>query len=367
MREFTDDVLNGISDKLKVTKKHSFYYKCLYNEFKSSRFKTRFERVESCLDFWLWDKYEVNELLNLKKVNRCMDRFCPNCRSVAISRAISNFEIPFKTMLDKGYSPYFMTLTVPNVSGQELKKTIQLLGQRFTKFWRWINQPLESGYGGSKKRLFHAPAAIRMLEITIQENNSNMYHPHFHLMVFLKDEDSNDFQKYIPGPFRRKSNDYLLYSNADIHIMKLWKLAWDNIRITNYDSIPDEWWNTDLQSPNFYQCDIRPLEMPTGIYEVFKYTFKDTDIRHYDNFKTIFNALDGKRLRQGHGELYNVELEFEDDTLDDRDCIENYLENDKKETPQEVITRTIEELTTVYKNYRKLSLFKGAEHIDNIS
>ena len=175
------------------------------------------------------------------------------------------------------------------------------------------------------------------------------------------------FDKYLPGPFSRKNNSYIQYSDADIQIQKLWKFAYDNIRITEYNKYPDTFeYDENVQAYIYYQCDIRPLQMPGGIYEVFKYTFKDSDIYTQNNFETLYFALYRKRLRQGHGELYNLELDCEGEIDKENESLEEYLLLDKKETPEQIITREIQTLNKEYHDYKKISRFKGAAYVNEI-
>ncbi len=93
--------------------------------------------------------------------------------------------------------------------------------------------------------------------------------------------------------------------------------------------------------------------MPKGIFEVFKYCFKDVDIKNIDIFNDLLFGLKRKRLRQGYGELYNVKLEENDSD----DCIENYLEF-KDETPETLIHQCINDMTEKYGDYKKLLINK---------
>lgn len=40
-----------------------------------------------------------------------------------------------------------------------------------------------------------------------------------------------------------------------------------------------------------YICDIRPIDGDKGIFEVFKYCFKDMDIKNYEVFKHYILGL----------------------------------------------------------------------------
>lgn len=381
MQEFNKENLDRIEKKLEVTKQNAIRYRNMAYKYRDKEissagdssyklhdgFNNKYNRLNECLDFWTWDKYEKNKLLDLQRVNRCMDRFCPNCRSVSISQALVNFKPKFSHMLEKGYKPFMITLTVPNVLSEELEKTITKMNQSFTKFNRWFNKDL-SEKGCYKNRLFSVPAMIKSLEVTVQKDNWNMYHPHFHCIAFLKVDDLSIFDKYLDGPFSNKNKSYIKYSDADIQIQKLWKFAFDNIRITKYDQYPNSFeYDKEKEKYVYYQCDIRPLDMPNGIYEVFKYTFKDSDIHTQNNFETLYFALYRKRLRQGHGELYNLELDCEWEIDKEKESLEEYLLVDKKETPEQIITREIQNLNTEYHYYRKISRFKGADYIEKIN
>ena len=360
MREYSEEYILEMREKLETTKHNAGYFMAMAKEDGTERLRKKADRMVQCLDLMIWDKYEQNRLLDLQKVNRCKDRFCPNCRSVGNSLALVKLERPFKEMLANGYMPYLMTLTVPNVPGEQLNETIENMQKAFQKFYHWLGKDDHKGFS---ERIFDVRAAIKSLEITIEEKRSNYYHPHFHIMVFLQNECEHDFEKYIPDGKRRKGGDVLL-SDADVFISKLWTMAYDKTSLKAFKKLPDEIIYTE-RVRNYYMCDIRPMTLPDGLYEVFKYCFKDSDIKTLKQFKTIFKAVDGKRLRQGHGLLYNLKLECEEEEqrLDPFDDIATYLE--QEETPQRLLTKSLEELTSTFKMYKKISRFLGSVYQKN--
>ncbi len=143
----------------------------------------------------------------------------------------------------------------------------------------------------------------------------NYFNLHFNVITFIDGYNENYFYKYIPGDYQYKTNSQIYYSDADVSIQKLWTMACRCKKISEFGSVSDNWEDN-------YICDIRELVVPEGIREVFKYCFKDVDIKNLDIFRYLYFGLKGKRLRQGYGELYNVKLE--ENKSDD--CIENYLE-----------------------------------------
>ncbi|GAI28850.1 unnamed protein product [marine sediment metagenome] len=79
------------------------------------------------------------------------------------------------------------------------------------------------------------------------------------------------------------------------------------------------------------------------------------DIKNQEIFKDLFFGIARKRLRQGYGELYNVEVDDRD--IRDDDCIENYLEY-KDEEPKVAANRYISDMTEKYRDYKKISIYK---------
>jgi len=102
--------------------------------------------------------------------------------------------------------------------------------------------------------------------------------------------------------------------------------------------------------------------MPKGIYEIFKYCFKDLDIKNQEIFRDLYFGLKRKRLRQGYGELYNIKVDDGDISSDD---ISNYLEF-KDEEPEVVANKYIEDMTEKYVDFRKVSIYnKNKSKVNN--
>jgi hypothetical protein len=125
-------------------------------------------------------------------------------------------------------------------------------------------------------------------------------------------------------------------------------MAYKDRKINEFGDTSENWKDN-------YICDIRELVMPKGIFEVFKYCFKDVDIKNLDIFEDLYFGLKRKRLRQGYGELYNVKVDEKDFGLDE--SINDYLEF-KDETPETLIHQYINDMTEKYGDYKKISLTK---------
>jgi plasmid rolling circle replication initiator protein Rep len=353
--EFSNKILKAMLDKQQFNIKYSKWYYGFSEEYKAmglprraNTLKKRSDRVGSCMNLWIWDLYRKNKLLDLQKVNRCMDnRFCPNCRKFSLAMAIHNLRIPFNDLLLSGYNPYLLTLTIPNVEGIALHDTIDKLYKSFTKFYYYYSKDNRMGYKG---RYMKFEGALKVLEITCNAKDGT-YHPHLHVMIFSKDYNPLLFNKYIKGEWSNKRNKFNYYSDMDMQIRKLWTMAYNNIScsVKHFE-----------EQEELYLCDIKEMDQE-GIYEVLKYTFKDTDIKTYRNFKDIFIALEGRRIRQGYGLLYNLKVDGEET---DGEKLE--LDLIEKENPEQILTREIKPLITSYAEYRKVSRFKSYRELENL-
>lgn len=353
--EFTDETLQKIIDKKEINKKYQLYYYFYAKDLQKDGFddyarrvNNRGERLKDCLSFWEWDKYELNKVLDLQKVNRCKNnRFCPNCRAFELSKFIHHFGKIYREQIYNKYNPYLLTLTIPNVVGEELRETITKLYNSFQRFFMAFNQDVGKDKKGFKDRLITFDGGLRVLEITYNDK-MDTYHPHLHCIILSEEYDQELFRKQYQGEYSFKRKSYNMYSELDLHLQKIWYMCFNKIRLTkkNYDSLTDS-----------YLVDIRELN-EKGIYEVIKYTFKDTDVINSDVFKNLVKALEYKRIRQGFGILQG--LKCEDVEEGEMQGIEEYLLIDSKEAPQKITLGSPQELLVpLYRDYKKISRFKS--------
>ena len=351
-------------DKLAKEKEHakiniSFFY-ALAKEYKNKNekflaytFQKRAEKIKNCLNYWEWYLYQLNKVKDLRKVYRCKDIFCPNCRIVNISKAIINFIPAFNRMRLAGYTPYHLVLTVPNIPKEQLSDCIKRMNKAFLQLWRWLSKDFKrngSYYGGFSQRLYKAVGAIKVLEITVQKTDYNYLHIHFHVMIFLEKENKDLFIKDIPGGYQYRTDSNIYYSLADIFTQKLWKKAYDDVNIKEFKSASDDWKDN-------YICSMSEIKDISGLYEVFKYCFKDIDIKDLDIFKCLVFGLKNKRIRHGYGSLHNIKID-DKDIIDDelKDDIKNYLEF-KDELPI-ISVNNFKDNFEKDKDYKKISIYK---------
>lgn len=367
--EFTNDILKKMYTKKKAynVQYGKWYYGMSQEnidiQFIKKIYENKSERIINCLNLWQWDRYEKNKILDLQQVNRCNNnRFCPNCKLLDISKFIHSFRKIYEEYTKLGYKAYMLTLTIPSVKGEELRDTLDLLSKNFHKFIQKYSYDINDKKSYSD-RLLQIDGGIKVLEITY--NSLKGFHPHYHCVVFSKDNiDPLLLDKKIKGKYSNKRNEYNYKSYIDLQLGQLWSMIWYKERLNrkNINTIVYDPKETYLKKDNII-TNMKCLEVDfveldeLGIYEVFKYTFKDSDIKNYYVFKTLVTALDKKRIRQGFGILYNLQCEdIDEGELQDLDL-------EIKENPTSLLTYEIKELITTYRSYKKISRFN--RQIDN--
>ena len=334
--------------------KYSDYYFRMSKDFikKKGAYFKRGSLMGGCLNYWLWDKYQQNKILDLKVVNRCKNnRFCTNCKILDTSKFAYVFKEQYEDLLKEGYKAYFLTLTIPSMDGEMLREGIDALSVNFNKLMKKFMYNDKNAF---TERLMDVEGGVRVLEIT--HSNISGFHPHLHCIVFTMGEiDSEVLIKNIKGKFSRKRNTHNYKSELDCQIGKLWSMIYYGDRLTKYniDNMvydPEETFYADNKKN--LEVDIRELD-EQGIKETFKYTFKDTDIESYEVFSDLVLGLESKRIRQGFGVLLNMKCE------DVEVGEEQELVLEIEENPVELITNEIIILTTEYADYKKISRFKA--------
>lgn len=317
------DYVSSVIKNIGYNKQIATYYQQLRDEYIGEskenylKFDRKLKALEECNNFWEIDRYEINKIKDFKRTNLCKDKFCSNCKKVKQASRMARFIPELEKYKDK---LYHMTLTQPNVTGEQVKTTIKKCFKGIAKLIGYLKGKekirgidfSEWGYEG----------AVRSLEITYRENS---YHVHLHVALVLNNDDIIT-KKYINtysysyGVLKR------LFSEKEILIQKIWYLLMNNIKVTKkaIDSL-------DLG----YSCIIDKFKSDSYA-ELFKYIVKDfsesNNIMTYDNFKTLYYSLLNVRQIQGYGCLFNIR---DEDISEEVDEIYNRIieELQKKEIP----------------------------------
>ena len=208
----------------------------------------RFERIQGCGSYLEFYSDETFEHQKLHKAYFCGHRFCPYCNWRKSRKQAVLISTLLKYLKSNGFEFLFLTLTAPNVSGDELKSEIERFSSSFTKMIKRkkFSQSIE-GY-------------VRNLEITYNKKTKT-FHPHLHVILCVQKSYFTNPKKYI----------------SRAHYLKIWQECMKDDRIT--------------------QVDVRKIDTDSfkAIAEVSKYTSKDSDyLISKEVFDIFFNSLKGK-------------------------------------------------------------------------
>lgn len=316
-------------------------YEQLYDETEWDPYLTKASAVSSCFKWFDSDYYEFQDVKVIKRVNLCHDKFCYNCQSQLADKRQAKFA-PILNSYRKDYKICHMILTVPNCTGDELKSVLNNMYLKFPYMMRYFK--------GLKKikgvdfAQYNYGGCVRGLEITVNKDTLE-YHPHFHCMVLLDKKVDLEEKHLNPYSFK-KDGSIVKFSDLAILIQKIWYLLINDIKVTK-KSIDELTLG--------YDCAL--FDSKGRYHEVFKYAckgaFKKDEgylIHRYDVFKTLQSALEGRRMIQGYGNLYNIQSDDDDKILEEQATDEyetvveqlNAVESPvfKAETLEQVLSKT---------------------------
>ena len=251
--------------------------------------------VERCATYLEFLKCTVDESHHSKLIeaNFCRDRMCSQCQW---RKSMRQFSVAVKVGHElrrrekeagRPESQFiFLTLTIPNVSLEELSVAID---QLFTG-WKLLRQRKEvrnitNGYYRDRddKRKVIPLAYHRALEITYNAT-TNTFHPHIHAAIVVPSDyfESMKRSKFIQQ--RDEHGELVRYQSS--HKKKgITKGDVKFIRNPHYYYIPQkEWlemWREAMRMPEITQVDVRKIrgkkgqdEITSGFAEACKYSLK---------------------------------------------------------------------------------------------
>ncbi|MDI9386255.1 MAG: protein rep [Spirochaetota bacterium] len=213
----------------------------------------------------------------------CRERLCPMCqwrKSMKVFHQVSKV-MDRAEQENKDIVPLFLTLTLKNCSGDDLKTTLDIVFKGWNLLWK------------QRKMERIAKGWFRALEVTYNKE-SDTFHPHIHAVLVV---DKGYF----------KGKDYM--ETVD------WVQTWKKVLKLDYDPI----------------CDIRKIKNGKGkhkaVAEVAKYTLKDTDFVHDDNeltdklIEVLSTSLKGRRLFAFGGLLKQIAKQIGIEELAEGDLV----------------------------------------------
>lgn len=226
--------------------------------------KSLVERVQTCGDVLRFLRREDGSL-KLYQAYFCKNKFCPMCnwrRSMKYSYQTSRIVDEAIKQEPKGRF-LFLTLTLKNVAGNDLNKTLTLLTQSFDRLFRRAKV---------KKNLI---GYLRSVEVTHNEDD-NSYHPHIHVLMMVR------------SSFFQSKKDYIA--------QKEW----------------GDMWSQSLKADYVPMVDIRTVKekgkgMRGAILETAKYPTKPIklDVENKQVVDDLYNGLYRKR-QLGFGGLFKT-------------------------------------------------------------
>lgn len=193
------------------------------------------------------------------KSTYCKNRWCYTCNRIRTAININNYS----PQIGEFEKPYFVTLTRPTCTIEELPEQIKNMEKRWRLLYQYSTRKSESPYKKGIRLI-----GIRKMECTL--SHGEKYHYHFHLIV-----DGKNNAEWIRSEWLKR----------------------------NHDSSPDA-------------QDVRPADKG-ALMEVFKYTTKmsvkmddNTDFKRLD---LLFQAMRGKRTLSTFGGIKSPKKEAEED------------------------------------------------------
>lgn len=264
------------------------------------------EKVCDCAECLAFRRDKETGRLRLYQAYFCKVRLCPMCawrRSLKI--AYHNKLIVEEA--NRQYKPawIFLTLTVKNVEGDDLKQTITDMMQGFRKLFQY--KKVKTGTLGF----------FRALEIT-KNHEENTYHPHFHVLIPVK-------RSYFTGKSYIKQAEWT----------SLWKRAMklDYTPIVHVQRVKGKK-GIDAEA---IEKEVREaMEEQKAILEISKYPVKDTDVIRgnevtEENLDTVYyldDALNARRLIGYGGILKDIHKELNLTDAEDGDLVRIEEEDD---------------------------------------
>ena len=318
------------------------------------------KRLRSCNRLWSIDKYEEQKIKDFVGTNLCRDKFCANCKKVRQAARMAKYIPVLETYKDR---LFHLTLTLPNVPGEDLIYTYKKMANAFRKL---------IGYLEGRKKIkeidfssWGYEGAVRSLEVTFKGDS---YHPHFHVGLVLNPNILS--KKHITNTF---SYDYKtgiaelkrLFSKEEILIQKIWYLLINDKKVNKANIEGIKAIRKELNEKNIesigYSCTIDKFK-EQDFAELFKYMTKEKDengeLLTYENFVALYFGLYRVKQIQGYGCLYSVT-----DEIDLEEYEEKYIEFidsiRKKEDPERVYQKPQDlVLDNQYKLISRKSYFK---------
>lgn len=255
--------------------------------------ESRLEQVSDCANL-LWFAEDKNFKLKLASASFCRHRICPMCNwRKSLKTFVNVKKIQGAIEAKKEVRYLFVTLTVKNVKGFELRSKIQEMNEAF----KWIVQKGKNS-AISKNFKKYLYGYFKTIEVTYNEKRDD-YHPHFHILLEVD-----------PKYFENGYTDY-----------QTWRVMWQEVMHLDYQP------QVDIKA-------VKEMEQEKAVAEISKYSIKMDSILHIKSDKkaveviaTLKEQLQNLRMITMGGDFryYNRLLNLDD--IENGDLIHINTEN----------------------------------------
>lgn len=135
-------------------------------------------RMSNCLEYWDWNMYKPEKIMDLIRVSRCKSRWCANCQGLYAAQMSTQMSTQIST---QNLTAYHLTLTVKNCRIAELESELQKMAKAFSRLWQGWKKLSENQNRKGTKGCLSLKAAFRSIEIT--ESEKGCLHPHIHAIL----------------------------------------------------------------------------------------------------------------------------------------------------------------------------------------
>lgn len=266
------------------------------------------ERVLMCAEVLKFQE-QADGTNKLYQTYFCKNKLCPICNW----RRSMKYAYQAEQVINQAVERYpkgrflFLTLTVKNVSGKELNKSISEMGRAFNRLMKY------------KKVDKNILGYLRATEVTYS-NERNDYHPHLHVLLFVR-----------PSYF--KGGNYISQEE--------WTNLWVKAMKLDYTPIVDIQAVKDKNGQGLKKAILETAKYPVKPFDIFKDDDNNVIVLDYHTKKRVVDdMLNGLyRKRQiGFGKLFkDIKKELELDDIEDGDLIQTGEEKDAESTGKEIV------------------------------
>lgn len=256
-------------------------------------------RFETCRS---WMHYLTNKEMSVKrlyKTDACGNRFCPLCTWATAKKDAIKISVMMEAVKEiSGKDFLFLTLTAPNVSGDELRDEIDRFNQGINKLFQRRNvKRVVKGY-------------IRKLEVTTDQNKLITDD------LYKRKKDYYDLRGLKVGDPNPTYNTYHPHMHIIIVVNKSYFVSRDFIKKENWLKM----WQECMKDKSITQVDVRKISdkrNTNAVLEVAKYSAKGSDLYHSEPvFDTFYRALKRRQLIVYSGLMKEYAKKFKDGDLD---------------------------------------------------